>query len=337
MSPSPTKARNQTLRCAVLTKSPLKPTKTGNMFTLTLSDHTPSSTIRALCFQGDEMFDNFKPLTTYDISNFKVKKSFYGQNDMEILIDTETELKESSIQYNMEKSAFNIRQIICGEAQNIRYINLKAKVMAIEDIATVGKYPNQRKKRDIFLADSTGQINLVLWQERAKEIPFSVKSVIQINNAVVSSFNNRYYVTTSMETSIETIQEVIEVDDALVHQDTEKPHTITQSESRIDAYKEFTTSTRCINCRTVIYATQQSSTMQEIILKCTACSTVFRAQKASVVNECKFLIGEHWFSAKSTVSNRIFILINCFIYFNFTDTFIVRLLESKPQTYAQFS
>lgn len=52
------------LTCAVLNKSPLRPTKNGSMFSLDLCDNQPSSTIRAVCFNKD-MFPNFETNVTW--------------------------------------------------------------------------------------------------------------------------------------------------------------------------------------------------------------------------------------------------------------------------------
>jgi hypothetical protein len=170
-------------KCAVLTKSSLKETKRGKMFSMTLCDQNTTSTIRAVCFQ-DVMFDKFEVTRTYDLKSFKIKKGMGSGNDVEMLITEETEVAESLIRFNIEIMWFKLSQIVRQHTQNIRFLNLKAKITSIEDLLTVGKYPDHKQKRDVHLADDTGQITLVLWRERAKTIHFKEGDVITIENAV---------------------------------------------------------------------------------------------------------------------------------------------------------
>jgi len=114
------------LKCAVLTKSHLKPTvNKSNMFTMTLCDEDTSSTIKAACFKED-LYSKFDVATTYILHRFKVKK--LSGHMMEIHIDTSTNVSKSQIQYNIEKSAFTISQILRHEAESIRLFQVKAKV-----------------------------------------------------------------------------------------------------------------------------------------------------------------------------------------------------------------
>ncbi|KAK3745928.1 hypothetical protein QZH41_003072 [Actinostola sp. cb2023] len=172
------------------------------MFSMRLCDQDPSSTTRAVCFD-ETMFESFEVMKTYEMECYKVKKGFGYENDIEVLIDSDTKVKESVTQFKMERSNFTVGQIVRGATENIRFKHLKGKVLSIEDIVTVGRYPDQKEKREIVLADKTGEISLVLWRDRAKEISFKKGDVLKIENAVVGSFNKRLYMTTSMETSLE--------------------------------------------------------------------------------------------------------------------------------------
>ena len=49
-----------------LTKSPLKPTRFGKMFTMSLCQDDPTSTIRAICFE-ENMFGQFNTKESYDL------------------------------------------------------------------------------------------------------------------------------------------------------------------------------------------------------------------------------------------------------------------------------
>lgn len=149
------------LTCAVLNKSPLRPIKNGSMFSLNLCDKDPSSTIRAVCFNTD-LFSNFETDVTYDLESFKVKKAFGNSSSLELLLDNDTKVSTAASQLKITDHTFNISQILRKETENIRFINLKAKVTSIGDSISVGTYPDNKSKRSIFLADNTGHIELVL-------------------------------------------------------------------------------------------------------------------------------------------------------------------------------
>lgn len=118
---------SQKLTCAILTKSPLRPTKNGSMFSLSLCDKDPSSTLRAVCFNED-MFSKFETTGIYDFQKYKLKKGFGSLNQVELLIDQFTMVEKAEIQLKIKGSSFTISQILRGETQGIRFINLKAKV-----------------------------------------------------------------------------------------------------------------------------------------------------------------------------------------------------------------
>lgn len=65
---SPKKCSN-TIQCAVLTKSPLKPTTKGQLFAMRLCDKDPAVNARAICYNPD-IFPAFEPMKTYTIQGF---------------------------------------------------------------------------------------------------------------------------------------------------------------------------------------------------------------------------------------------------------------------------
>ena len=97
--PQSPKKYEGTLRCAVLSKSPLKPTRYGKMFLMSLSGKDSSSTVQAVCFE-ESMFNEFKAKKSYDVQSFKVKKGFGAcHNQVEVLIDHSTSVEESPDQW----------------------------------------------------------------------------------------------------------------------------------------------------------------------------------------------------------------------------------------------
>lgn len=270
-----------------------------------LCDEDPSSNAKAVCFEKS-LYDSFEPLKTYDIINLKVKKGFANDRDLELLITPETQIKDSvTHQFKMERSTFTIDQILRRETHNIRFINLKAKILSVEDITTVGQYPNQKKKRDVLMADTTGEINLVLWEGRTEEFDYRDGDIVMIENAVVSSFNKTLYITTSTETSFEVIDdEDLELDEARINMRPKPQPVITTLEAPIQAFKEFKSLVKCVNCQTEILHTQDDTPGQPAsqAIKCGTCSATFLLTIAPVINECKFLVLDQWYTARKTVS-----------------------------------
>ena len=164
------------------------------MFSLNLCDNQPSSTIRAVCFNKD-MFPNFETNVTYDLESFKLKKAFGNSSFLELLLDRDTKVSTATSQLTVADHTFNISQILRNETENIRFINLKAKVTSIGDPILIGTFPDNKTKRTLYLADNTGHIELVLWRERAENIEFGKGDVLSLQNVVLSTFNNQLSVT----------------------------------------------------------------------------------------------------------------------------------------------
>ena len=59
-APQSPKKYSKNLTCAILTKSPIRPTRNGSMFSMNLCDQDPSSTVRAVCFDKNMTFNNSK-------------------------------------------------------------------------------------------------------------------------------------------------------------------------------------------------------------------------------------------------------------------------------------
>ena len=72
--------------------------------------------------------------------------------------------------------------------------------MIIHNPCEVGTFPDMKTKREISLADETGQIDLVLWRQRAEKVDFQAGDVLSLQNVVVSTFQQQTTITTSFET-----------------------------------------------------------------------------------------------------------------------------------------
>ena len=80
----------------------------------------------------------------YDINNYRIKRP-YGGHGLEILIDDDTQIQESAMQFKKGHSSFNISQILSGETQNVNLINVKGKEISTDEIETVGKHPDTKQ------------------------------------------------------------------------------------------------------------------------------------------------------------------------------------------------
>jgi hypothetical protein len=297
--PSPRKCATS-LHCAIISKSELKNTKSNSkMFTMNLCDEDPTSFIKAVCFDSS-LYDNFESMKTYHFTGFKIKKAMAAGNSHELHIDANTKFTESPFQFPMENIWFNISHILRHDADHVSSLNVKAKVIAIDESVTVGKYPDQKEKRDITLADETGQMTLVLWRQRAREINFKENDVISIQNAVTSIFNSKVNITSTSETIIKVVQELITV--TTKKADVPKNTSITSLETTILATREFRTFLNCINCRCDIE--HNAETFAESLITCTNCTTAFLYQSSKLRSECTVLLSasNQWFKAKTGVS-----------------------------------
>ena len=230
------------------------------------------------------------------MKQYKIKKGFGSSNNVELLVDQFTIAQKAETQFEIKDCFFTISQILRGEATNIRFINLKAKVTSIEDTRIVGSYPENKAKRQITLADETGHMNLVLWRERAENINFIEGDVLALQNMVVSNFNNHVSLTTSFDAGITKLEEQMSVSQPKAF----PKSNVTSLETLILALKEFNCTFKCISCRMDI---NQNATCTSPMLKCPTCSTMFLKNTAQLNNQCMVLLpNNQWFTANTRVS-----------------------------------
>ena len=70
-------------------------------------------------------------------------------------------------------------------------------------------YPDNKAKRNIHLADHSGHIQMVLWRDHAENSQVVEGNVLSIKNAVVSNYHQALSLTTTFETTITSIDEVM--------------------------------------------------------------------------------------------------------------------------------
>lgn len=177
------------------------------------------------------------------------------------------------------------------------FFNLKAKVTLVEDVQTVGTYPDNKNKRNVHLADNTGHIDLVLWRDRADNAEFEEGDVLGLENIILSEFNNHLSLTATLETTITKLNENMTVS-AAPPKPSPKSNVISMQAS-ILGLKEFSSTFKCIGCHMDVDPKRTAGPM----LKCPTCSTLFLKQSAHLGNRCMLLLTNNkWFAANTQVS-----------------------------------
>ena len=93
-----------------------------------------------------------------------------------------TVAEKATVQIDIKNCSFTVSQILRGESRHVRFFNLKAKVTLVEDVQTVGSYPDKKSKRNVHLSDNTVHIDLVLWRDRADNAEFEEGDVLGLEN-----------------------------------------------------------------------------------------------------------------------------------------------------------
>ena len=289
--------------CAVVTKSPLKSTCYGKMFSMNLCGKDSCTTIQAVCFD-DSMFEEFKAKQSYDVESFRLKKGFgTSSNEVEVLIDHSTSVEESPDQFAVEKKCFNIAAILRKESQVFHFIDITAKVISIGDICVIKKTLDNIEKRDVELADESGVITMVLWRQRAENFNFKVNDVLHLENMVTTIFNNKVMLSTTFESSMVKVEEDIKVP-AIEKLQSQKRSLISTSETSVLAVKDFKAAYKCLSCKADI---QPRKTGSDALITCPTCSTSFLACTGSISSECMVLLScdHQWYSANTGVSSNL--------------------------------
>ena len=160
----------------------------------------------------------------------------------------------------------------------------------------VGHYPDNKIKRIVHLADSTGHIDLVLWRDQAESINFEKGDVLMLENIVVSTFSNQISLTTTFERQMKVVSESMTVTS------TEHPKCdVVPLTSSVLAIKEFACTYSCIDCKKEI---DIGDCKDVEVITCSTCSSMFLESCASVNNRCLVMLDDRkWFKACTSVSN----------------------------------
>ncbi|XP_028415025.1 uncharacterized protein LOC114538104 [Dendronephthya gigantea] len=166
--------------------------------------------------------------------------------------------------------------------------------MKIEEPYEVGAFPDTKTKREVVLADETGQMNLVLWRQRAQKVSFNTDDVILLENLVTTTFNGKMNLTTSFETTIKVQPgEKIEVVANL-----ETFATKIEMTTAVLAIKNFQYARKCFLCKSTIVQTAVNS----VTTDCASCKGSFLSRLATVTNQCLVMLSDNnWYTATQSV------------------------------------
>lgn len=162
------------------------------------------------------------------------------------MLDYETKITLAASQVQIEDCSYTISEIFRGETGNKRFLNVKAKVVNLEE-PLVGTFPETKTKRTVRVGDMTGQMELILWREQADVICFKNGDVLRLENVVVSKFNGQLNLTTAFETSITVLDE-----EMTVARSAKRPLAtcnVICTQASILAVKEFIATYSCLACR----------------------------------------------------------------------------------------
>lgn len=197
----------------IISKSPIKhwkkKDKEGKLFNIIVLDNTGEIRITAFDEIVDQFYDQLELDKIYYFSNgqIRLKNQMYNSttHDCEIYLNNETKIDECvetthevpEIQYNL-KTVTEIKELENNIITDIVAICSFVSELEEFDAVSTGRH---LKKRDITLADQTGEIKLTLWNEMA-EIQYKKKEILIINDLIVNEFRNEKNLTTTLKTNI---------------------------------------------------------------------------------------------------------------------------------------
>ena len=218
------------------------------------------------------------------------------------MVDSQSKIKKASKQLDFKdiRATYLVSEILRGDTG--RFINLKAKVIQVDDVEKVGERGDSVTKRSVQLADETGSVELVLWRQKADNFEFEIDDVLEIESVVASEFNGCKIVSSISETTISKLDEV----DMNIAKTPKAPQRHKQNLSCISthvlAVKDFKCSVVCFSCKKNIDLSPDADMKSLITCSCPA-KCMFVIETGVIKNNCSILLPEkQWFSASTPVS-----------------------------------
>ena len=240
--------------------------------------------------------------TTYKVENVKVKKAFGSTSlcPIELLIDARTRVNKAVKQLDFENLyIFNsVSQVLRGEAGS-RFINLKAKVVEIDEVEIVGTDSDSRSKKSIYMADETGSIELVLWRNKAENFNFQVGDVLEIQSVVASEFSGCKIISSISESTFKKLEEDMEIIQNTQKRSERYKSNVSSMSTYVLAVKDFKCSIPCLACKRNIDLLPNRN---KAVVKCSCpAKCTFLIETAPMNNQCSILLSnKQWYSVNST-------------------------------------
>lgn len=132
-------------------------------------------------------------------------------------------------------------------------------------------FPDNKKKRTVFLADQTGQMELVFWRERPENVNFKEGDLVRLDNMVAWNswlkFNDQLNLTTTFESCITTLLE----EEIIVAKSAKRPLSkcnVISMNTSVLAVKELICTYSCLAYREALHVSNSLQLITSLNYRC---------------------------------------------------------------------
>ena len=151
----------------------------------------------------------------------------------------------------------------------------------IENKKQIDTRYGKRNIRTAFVADTSGTIKLVLWEENIDKVVQG--EFYRIENVLSSSFKGSIQLTTTQQTTFHTIEPLINVKEDFEHLEILE----TTYMGKVD-YCTFKTQYKCLHCQRALTEGPGEDTKQSTTVKCASCGVKQRYSTEQMMSQIKF-------------------------------------------------
>ena len=276
-------SKHAKINAAVASLSPVKMGKhsKATYFHGTLTDG--NNMIRMVGFDQrmhEEIHKYYKEKESVTISNCEIRPSKLDNDELEVIVRS-----TSSIQ--MSPSKFNVPSDISVASQSVTISEIKDlplfKSISVTAKAIQVHQPEQifngKVKQDIQLADYTGAVNLVLWEEDVGMLEQGTS--YHISGLQVRTFNNERYLSLPKSSKCEITDDLTDV---IATNDSNQKRELRQV--TISGIKQLTIRLECIACKKTV---EKTSTL---LGRCANCNTLQKLENCSRYLHATVLLDE---------------------------------------------
>ena len=241
---------NATIHAAITNISPIKKGRLNTQFfDATLADTT--SSVRLVGFSSQhqiQLSQMHKSNAPVELTNCVLKNSRQGQG-FDVMLKSNTQIKKSPKKFDMHtimaSTTLDPKPITLNELQSLSQydkVSVKVKVLQVLDIEEVGQ--EQKKKRDVYVADSTATAKVVLWEQHVNSLEEG--NSYQLQNFYVKEFKAKKHL--SIPKNDFQISQISDLEDTVddIPKDDEY---ITLHNAQVIGVAELDTYRACLNCK----------------------------------------------------------------------------------------